>query len=162
MKSFNKILSNTGLLTVTGAVSILTFCAALTSTPCFAEWQLVDENMLGKVYIDPDRMKKSTSYPEVWQLTDLKSRASTGVLSRQILIQYDCVDRKRRTLASSGHPDHMAKSKPIFTDVSQGAWHPVPKDTVLEKILDIACEKEDYAKTLEEESKAEKNTEKEK
>jgi hypothetical protein len=42
----------------------------------------------------------------------------------------------------------MAQGKPIFTDVSQGEWHPVAKDTVLNTILEIACAKEeaeDYA-----------------
>jgi hypothetical protein len=127
----------------------LAFVASvLHAWPALAEWKLIDDNYLAKVYYDPDRMKKSTSYPEVWQLTDLKSKAATGTQSRQILIQYDCVDRRRRTLASSGHAQHMAQGKPIFTDVSQGEWHPVAKDTVLNTILEIACAKEeaeDYA-----------------
>jgi hypothetical protein len=111
--------------------------------PALAEWQLIDDNYLAKVYIDTDKMKKSTSYPEVWQLTDLKSTATTGAVSRQILIQYDCIDKRRRTLASSAHSKHMAQGKPIFTDVSQGAWHPVAKDTVLNTILELACAKEE-------------------
>jgi len=117
-----------------------------------AEWQLIDDNYLAKVYIDYDKMKKSTSYPEVWQITDLKSKAQSGVLSRQILIQYDCVDKKRRTLASSGHALHMAQGKPIFTDVSQGQWHPVVKDTVLNTILELACAKEETEKSEEKET----------
>ena len=111
--------------------------------PVLAEWKLIDDNYLAKVYIDQEKMKKSTSYPEVWQLTDLKSKASTGAVSRLILIQYDCVDKRRRTLASSGHAEHMAKGKPIFTNVSQGEWHPVAKDTVLNTILEIACTKDE-------------------
>lgn len=124
----------------------------LRSGSALADWQLIDDNYLAKVYYDPDRMKKSTSYPEVWQLTDLKSRAATGALSRQILIQYDCVDKRRRTLASSGHAQHMAMGKPIFTDVSQGEWHPVVKDTVLNTILEIACAKEEGEMPNEKES----------
>ena len=126
------------------------FCLQLALTiglshamPVLAEWKLIDDNYLAKVYIDPEKMKKSTSYPEVWQLTDLKSRASTGAISRLILIQYDCVDKRRRTLASSSHAERMAKGKPIFTDVSQGQWHPVVKDTVLNTILEIACNKDE-------------------
>ena len=147
-------------------VLIVSLCYGL---PVKAEWQLIDDNYLAKVYIDMDKMKKSTSYPEVWQLTDLKSKADTGVVSRQILIQYDCVDRRRRTLASSGHALHMAQGKPIFTNVSQGEWHPVVKDTVLNTILDMACAREDAEKTEERETKksearesSEKSSEKDK
>ena len=76
-------------------------------------------------------------------MTDLKSRAESGAISRLILVQYDCVDRRRRTLASAGYSQHMAQGKPIFTDVSQGVWHPVVKDTVMNTILEMACAREE-------------------
>ena len=56
-------------------------------------------------------------------------------------------------MASSGHALHMAQGKPIFTNVSQGEWHPVVKDTVLNTILDMACAREDAEKTEERETK---------
>jgi len=113
------------------------------TAPSFAEWTLIDDNVLAKVYFDPDKMKKSTSFPEVWQMTDLKKRASTGAISRVILVQFDCVDKKRRTLASAGYSEHMAQGKPIFSDASQGSWHPVLKDTVINTTLEMACAKEE-------------------
>jgi cytochrome c551/c552 len=134
MKHFKCLLPLAGL-----AVSLL----GLTTDIAHAEWQLIDDNYLAKVYFDPNKMKKSTSYPEVWQMTDLKSRASTGANSRLILLQYDCVDKRRRTLASAGYATHMAQGKPIFTDVSQGSWHPVAKDTVMNTVMEIACAKDE-------------------
>ena len=119
----------------------------------FAEWQIIDDNFLAKVYYDPNKMKKSTSYPEVWQMTDLKSRAESGAISRLILVQYDCVDKRRRTLASAGYYQHMAQGKPIFTDVSQGVWHPVLKDTVMNTILEMACAREEAGNAEEKTSK---------
>ena len=76
-------------------------------------------------------------------MTDLKKRASTGAISRVILVQFDCVDKKRRTLASAGYSEHMAQGKPIFSDASQGSWHPVLKDTVINTTLEMACAKEE-------------------
>jgi hypothetical protein len=37
----------------------------------------------------------------------------------------------------------MAQGKPIFTDVSQGSWHPVTKDTVMNTVMEIACAKDE-------------------
>ena len=123
-------------------VAVLLVVVASTA-PSFAEWKLIDDNVLAKVYFDPDKMKKSSSFPEMWQMTDLKNRASTGVMSRLVLIQFDCVDKKRRTLASAGYPAHMAQGKPIFSDASQGNWHPVLKETVINTTLEMACAKEE-------------------
>jgi len=124
-----------------GVAGLLVLMAS--TAPSFAEWTLIDDNVLAKVYFDPDKMKKSTSFPEVWQMTDLKKRASTGAISRVILVQFDCVDKKRRTLASAGYSEHMAQGKPIFSDASQGSWHPVLKDTVINTTLEMACAKEE-------------------
>jgi len=124
-----------------GVAGLLVLMAS--TAPSFAEWTLIDDNVLAKVYFDPDKMKKSTSFPEVWQMTDLKKRASTGAISRVILVQFDCVDKKRRTLASAGYSEHMAQGKPIFSDASQGNWHPVLKDTVINTTLEMACAKEE-------------------
>ena len=124
-----------------GVAGLLVLMAS--TGPSFAEWTLIDDNVLAKVYFDPDKMKKSTSFPEVWQMTDLKKRASTGAISRVILVQFDCVDKKRRTLASAGYSEHMAQGKPIFSDAAQGNWHPVLKDTVINTTLEMACAKEE-------------------
>ena len=104
-----------------------------------AEWEAVDENFLAVVYIDPDRIRESSVYPQVWQLMDLKKPSKTGVLSRRALIEYDCKDKRRRTLAFSSHVERMAEGKPKFASATATQWQPVAGDTVAETVFQRLC-----------------------
>jgi len=95
--------------------------------------------LLAVVYIDTDRIRASTVYPQVWQLIDLKSRQKNGVKSRRALIEYDCKGKRRRTLAFSSHSDSMAEGKTLFTSTQATQWQPVAGDTVAEKVRQQLC-----------------------
>ena len=49
-----------------------------------ADWEAVDENFLAVVYIDPDKVRASSVYPQAWHLIDLRERAKTGAASAAI------------------------------------------------------------------------------
>ena len=104
-----------------------------------AEWEAVDENFLAVVYIDPDKVRASSVYPQAWHLIDLRERAKTGAMSRLALMEYDCHDQRRRTLAFASKSEAMGEGKTLFTSAVSTPWKPVSGDTVAEKVLGMLC-----------------------
>ena len=104
-----------------------------------ADWEAVDENFLAVVYIDPDKVRASSVYPQAWHLIDLRARAKTGAMSRLALMEYDCHDQRRRTLAFASKSEAMGEGKTLFTSAVSTPWKPVSGDTVAEKVLGMLC-----------------------
>ena len=104
-----------------------------------ADWEAVDENFLAVVYIDPDKVRASSVYPQAWHLIDLRERAKTGAMSRLALMEYDCHDQRRRTLAFASKSEAMGEGKTLFTSAVSTPWKPVSGDTVAEKVLGLLC-----------------------
>jgi hypothetical protein len=104
-----------------------------------ADWEAVDENFLAVVYIDPDKVRASSVYPQAWHLIDLRERAKTGAMSRLALMEYDCHDQRRRTLAFASKSEAMGEGKTLFTSAVSTPWKPVSGDTVAEKVLGMLC-----------------------
>ena len=104
-----------------------------------AEWEAVDENYLAVVYIDPDKVRASSVFPQAWHLIDLRERAKTGAMSRLALMEYACHDQRRRTLAFSSKSEAMGEGKTLFTSAVSTPWKPVSGDTVGEKVLSMLC-----------------------
>jgi hypothetical protein len=104
-----------------------------------ADWEPVDENFLAVVYIDPDKVRASSVYPQAWHLIDLRERAKTGAMSRLALMEYDCHDQRRRTLAFASKSEAMGEGKTLFTSAVSTPWKPVSGDTVAEKVLGMLC-----------------------
>ncbi len=104
-----------------------------------ADWEAVDENFLAVVYIDPAKVRASSVYPQAWHLIDLRERAKTGAMSRLALMEYDCHDQRRRTLAFASKSEAMGEGKTLFTSAVSTPWKPVSGDTVAEKVLGLLC-----------------------
>jgi hypothetical protein len=104
-----------------------------------AEWEQLDENNQAIIYFDPDRIQRNSGFPTLWQLSDLKSPTQTKVLSKLTLIEFNCDERQRRTIAFTSHREHMAAGKPIFKSLVAQPWHAVQPESVIEKLMDLAC-----------------------
>jgi hypothetical protein len=103
------------------------------------DWEAVDENHLAVVYIDPDKVRASSVFPQAWHLIDLRERSKTGAMSRLALMEYDCHDERRRTLAFSSKSEPMGEGKTLFTSAVSTPWKPIAGDTVGQKALLLLC-----------------------
>jgi hypothetical protein len=112
----------------------------LVNASAWAEWIKIDETDRTVIYIDPERIQKNAQFPTAWQLSDYKQANKRGVLSSQNLIEFDCKEKRRRTLAFTSHSENMAEGKVIFKNLKSGQWHPVPHDSVAEQLMNMACE----------------------
>jgi hypothetical protein len=104
-----------------------------------AEWEKVDENYLAVVYIDPDKIRASSVFPQAWHLIDLNEKSKAGVKSRLALMEYDCHEFRRRTLAFASKSEAMGEGKTLFTSTQSTPWKPVSGDTVAEKVIEMLC-----------------------
>ena len=105
-----------------------------------AEWEKLEETPLAVIYIDHERVAKNAQFPTAWSLSDFKSKNQRGVLSTQVLNEFNCEEQQRRTLAFTSHKESMAGGKPIFKSLKAGNWHPISHDTVANKMMLLACE----------------------
>jgi hypothetical protein len=112
----------------------------LVNASAWAEWIKIDETDRTVIYIDPERIQKNAQFPTAWQLSDYKQANKRGVLSSQNLIEFDCKEKRRRTLAFTSHSENMAEGKVIFKNLKSGQWRPVPHDSVAEQLMNMACE----------------------
>jgi hypothetical protein len=104
-----------------------------------ADWEAVDDNYLAVVYIDPDKVRASSVFPQAWHLIDLRQRAKTGAMSRLVLMEYDCHDQRRRNLAFASKSEPMGEGKTLFTSAVSTPWKAVAGDTVEHKVLLMLC-----------------------
>jgi hypothetical protein len=93
------------------------------------------------VYIDPNKIRASSVFPQAWHLIDLRQRAKTGAMSRLALMEYDCQDQRRRTLAFASKAEPMGEGKTLFTSAVATPWKAVAADTVEHKVMLMLCEK---------------------
>jgi len=118
---------------------MLTFWLACQPWLALADWEAVDENHLAVVYIDPNKIRASSVYPQAWHLFDLFDKTKSGVQSRLALMEYDCHDSRRRTLAFASKSEAMGEGKTLFTSTQATPWKPVAGDTVGEKVIEMLC-----------------------
>ena len=105
----------------------------------WADWEKVDENHLAVVYIDPDKIRASSVFPQAWHLIDLLDASKSGVKSRLVLMEYDCHEYRRRSLAFASKSEAMGEGKTLFTSTQSTSWKPVSGETVGEKVIGILC-----------------------
>ena len=104
-----------------------------------ADWEKVDDNHLAVVYVDPDKIRASSVFPQAWHLIDLNDPTKAGVKSRLVLMEYDCHEYRRRSLAFASKSDQMGEGKTLFTSTQSTSWKTVSGDTVGEKVIEMLC-----------------------
>ena len=126
---------------------LLTFWLACQPWLALAEWEAVDENHLAVVYVDPDKIRASSVFPQAWHLFDLFDKTKAGVKSRLVLMEYDCHDSRRRSLAFASKSEAMGEGKTLFTSTQATPWKPVAGETVGEKVIEMLCGHRSHGKS---------------
>ena len=122
-------------------MKFLAFIVLILTAQCvWADWEKFEETESAVVYIDKDRIQKNAQFPTLWQLTDLKHPNPRGVLSTRVLLEFNCYEKSRRTIAFTSHKAHMAEDKPVYKSSQGGLWHPVQDETVIAKMMALVCE----------------------
>ena len=120
---------------------VLCLLLTLAAAPVWADWVKVSETDSHTAYIDPDTIRKDGNLRRVWQVSDLKQRNDRGVMSRRVLMEYDCKEARKRILQFSSHSDPMAGGRVLISDSEPDPWDYIPPETPVQTIMRIVCAK---------------------
>jgi hypothetical protein len=107
-----------------------------------AGWQAVDESALGKTYADPATIVRNGDGGQMWWLLDYASfqrMVEVGYFSQKSHSEFDCGQRRARTLETSLRAEHMGEGKAVYSDDSPHDWEPVDTGSVTEKLWKLVC-----------------------
>jgi hypothetical protein len=119
----------------------------LASTYAQADWEKIDAAASDQIetFIDAKRIRQSgpmNTMRRVWEVSNLPQRLSNNALSIKTQLEYDCKDRRVRTLEEALFPEHFARGTPIAAKqemVKTGDWLVINKASVTEVIFNRVC-----------------------
>lgn len=123
----------------------------LTHEPVQAEWVAIDaryqSHPLQTAYIDPDTIHREGNLVSLSALIDWKAmqggRSPTRFYSTKLTKQFDCTERRVRTLAATDFDGHMGMGEVIGGSgyTSEGHWVVIEPGTLNEGLGEAACGK---------------------
>ena len=111
------------------------------STPVFAKWTEVDENVDGDTfYVDFERIRKHSGFVYWWELGDYLKPIKHGDLSAKVYNQGDCNLSRIKVLTYSVHKEPMGRGTPsASSNTPDKDWtYPRPNST-FEVVLKKVC-----------------------
>ena len=120
---------------------VLCLLLTLAAAPAWAEYGQWGE-IPGKAtfYIDPNTASRDGNLRRIWSIADMKKRVE-GVLSSQSLYEFDCKEKRYRTLSFSMHSGHMAHGEIISKNNRPSEWEYIPPGNFLAETLRLVCSK---------------------
>lgn len=120
---------------------LLTLTLTLLTANASAEWQSIGENATETAYVDAANIQHG-KHNKMWGLFDLKTPrilANTSYLSMKIQREYDCRNKKTRTIARSAHAGNMGAGEIIYSNNTPDKWSVVQPDSAEAALWKIAC-----------------------
>lgn len=119
------------------------FLAALTGN-AVAGWTALSRSETQISYVDKDSIRSSGSTVKMWSLVDYvqprKLNNKVEYLSTVTLHEFDCADRRMRTLQSSAYEGQMREGANVYiASNTPWKWEYVEPGTVGEAKLEVAC-----------------------
>jgi hypothetical protein len=117
----------------------------------WAEWVTIDarfqSNPLQTAYIDPGTIRREGNLVVLSALIDWKAmqggRTPTRFYSTKMTKQFDCVEKKVRTLAATDYDGHMGTGEVIGGSghTSEGHWVTIAPGTLNQGLSEAVCGK---------------------
>jgi hypothetical protein len=120
---------------------VLALIALTFSAPVAAEWLKVGETENYDAFIDPDTISTDGHLRKSWEIRNLKMQSRAGE-SDQFRMEYDCKEKKSRTLYWSVHSGHFALGELTKLGLETSYWNPIRRYTIDWDLLKIVCTKQ--------------------
>jgi hypothetical protein len=130
---------------------VLAFLLLMAAAPTRADWVNVDKRAKGffssfsstpAFYIDPSTIARNGNFRTVWEIHDLDEKGSSGERSVLAQVEYDCADKRMRTLKATGRSLNMARGAIISLRGVLDEWiflRPDKESEIYLKILNAVC-----------------------
>jgi hypothetical protein len=120
---------------------------ALATTIAHADWVRIDFKASDQIetFIDTNRIRQSgpmNTMRRVWELSNLPKRTPDNALSVKSQIEYDCKDRRVRSIEAAFFAEHFAQGEPLAATnqaTRLGDWRDIGKGGTEETIFDRVC-----------------------
>jgi len=127
----------------------LALMLAVMSGSAAAGWERVGGKKEGReiyAYVDRSTIEKSGSMAKMWVLVNYKTAQSDPpdlkpFLSSKAQLEYDCEDKRIRTLTYSFHSARSGGGSVVYTNPVPDEWQSVSPDTMGETLWKVACGK---------------------
>ncbi len=120
---------------------IVSFLLLVVAPSAWAEWVKVG-NSSRTAYFDPATITKDGNFRSVWEIHELSDKGSQGERSVLASVEYDCAEKRMRTLKATGRSLRMARGEIIPLSRVIGDWitlRPGKDDEIFFSILNIVC-----------------------
>jgi hypothetical protein len=144
-------LKHTGMLAPRLSIWFLVSCLILSYAPLYAEWVALEaqyqSHPLHTVYVDPDTIHRDGNSVQLSALIDWKAmqggRSPTRFYSTTLTKQFDCAEKRARTLGATDFYGHMGTGEMIGGGghASAGHWAGVEPGTLNQGLWKTACGK---------------------
>jgi hypothetical protein len=130
---------------------VLTFLLLMAATSVMAEWVKVGKSSRTSYkvfsdetvyYIDPATITSEGNLRRVWEIFDLSDKGPDGERSVLASVEYDCAEKRMRTLKATGRTLRMARGEIIPLIRFLDDWIILQRgkdDEIFFKILDTVC-----------------------
>ena len=114
----------------------------LVSNSATAAWSKVTANEEATIYADTATINKSGNTVKMWDVSDYKKKiAGNNYLSLKSQQEYDCKEKKNRTLTYTTFTGNMGSGNIVKSSTSAHAWSPVYAGGIASILWLTACGK---------------------
>ena len=126
--------------------AVLMLLLAVGGKAIAGEWAAVNHNKYATGYANPATIVRDGDIAKMWTLVDCKEIThffgGYPFMSIKSHEEFNCKEKKLRTLSYSLYPGKMGEGKDIFSDSNPSKWAPVLPGSQLADFLKIACGKQ--------------------
>jgi hypothetical protein len=126
-------------------VALLMLLFVVNGNAIAEEWVAVNHNEYATGYVNPATIVKEGNIVKMWSLVDCKAVSyfigGSPFISIKSYEEFDCMEKKLRTLAYSMYSGKMGEGEVVFSDSNPGQWEQVQSDSQMNDILNVACGK---------------------
>ena len=112
-----------------GGMFLLSLLGALTPFSAFA-WTRIGETPEVTLYVNRNSIEKEDTIRRVWEMQDLKTADTEGVMSRRYLNEYDCQYKMHRLGQMTSFSGPKMTGQKVATVNEMGYWRKIPPNGV--------------------------------
>lgn len=125
--------------------AIFLMILAIVSGGAGAEWVVAGRDETWTVYFDPATIRRTGDIVKMWRLFDFRTtqvrEGFKPFMSSRGQHEYDCKEERARMLSVSWHSGSMTSGDVVASTSNPGSWDPVPPDSTIELLWQMACGK---------------------
>jgi hypothetical protein len=118
----------------------------IASGPAYAGWVSLGDTESGtRVYVDRSTLFSKGNLVTMWILYDFRSMrtaAGKSYLSAKTQTEYDCTQKRHRTLVDMGFSSIMGLGAVVYNESFQREWASITPESLGQKLWKFACGKQ--------------------